>query len=626
MADPQHLEWLKEGVASWNARRERNDFVPDLNDADLPGEKLLGVNLKNANLQYANLVGTDLQRADLSNANLQESNLLSAKLRGANLRGARAEKADFWGANLRGAKLNGADLRNTDLRHAQLNKADLTKANLTLADLQAAAFDGTKLTHALLEEADARSEIKHLTPAPSDEDKIAEITDLSQSRGLQQNQLNAILGDSLTRIPEHLTRPTDWIVLDENLEVAKNKKTLKTDPPFVFVSYSSEDREKIRSLIADLERDGIKVWWDQTIKAGDIWSETIQEKLETANAILTLWSEASTISQNVIEEARLGGRRRTLIHARLDRANIPYGFGEYQYLDLFPGRAQEHENWPGIKEALRAKLNPPSKRKLQAKLAAHSREGFVERKGRADPRFKPVTQKPSEKGNADCSDRLDNLLKLLAKMLSAAKATKNDANIGSGDFEAAAQDLHDALYQDNPNWFNVESNFKIFRETQDFDLVQMWRSDRVKALYDEFEVAFHKFEPCIRPPYDDTPPAPLAQIEDGDEALAEEAGTNLHEAMDTEDAAETITPTGRDMLGDTGEELEDAARATNEDASSDPNRYRKLFQRIAEAASRVAQFLTDMEKIKGGLKNVAAAERVISAVRAVWDKLAGFFT
>ncbi len=26
MANPQHLEWLKEGVEAWNRRREREDF------------------------------------------------------------------------------------------------------------------------------------------------------------------------------------------------------------------------------------------------------------------------------------------------------------------------------------------------------------------------------------------------------------------------------------------------------------------------------------------------------------------------------------------------------------------------------------------------------------------------
>jgi hypothetical protein len=29
MANQQHIEWLLEGVEAWNARREREDFVPD---------------------------------------------------------------------------------------------------------------------------------------------------------------------------------------------------------------------------------------------------------------------------------------------------------------------------------------------------------------------------------------------------------------------------------------------------------------------------------------------------------------------------------------------------------------------------------------------------------------------
>ena len=28
MANSEHVKWLLEGVTSWNARREQNDFVP----------------------------------------------------------------------------------------------------------------------------------------------------------------------------------------------------------------------------------------------------------------------------------------------------------------------------------------------------------------------------------------------------------------------------------------------------------------------------------------------------------------------------------------------------------------------------------------------------------------------
>lgn len=35
MANPQHIKWLLEGVDKWNARREREVFVPDFEGADM---------------------------------------------------------------------------------------------------------------------------------------------------------------------------------------------------------------------------------------------------------------------------------------------------------------------------------------------------------------------------------------------------------------------------------------------------------------------------------------------------------------------------------------------------------------------------------------------------------------
>ena len=35
MANPQHIEWLLEGVQSWNKRHEHQGFTPDLEHANI---------------------------------------------------------------------------------------------------------------------------------------------------------------------------------------------------------------------------------------------------------------------------------------------------------------------------------------------------------------------------------------------------------------------------------------------------------------------------------------------------------------------------------------------------------------------------------------------------------------
>lgn len=100
MANPQHLEWLHEGVEAWNARRKREDFIPDFELLDFNAVfaaqggregsriELAGYNLRNANLRGAKLVTANLRNADLLSANLQSANLFGADLGRANLRGA----------------------------------------------------------------------------------------------------------------------------------------------------------------------------------------------------------------------------------------------------------------------------------------------------------------------------------------------------------------------------------------------------------------------------------------------------------------------------------------------------------------------------------------------------------
>ncbi len=60
MANPKHLDKLKEGVEAWNAWRDENpDVMPDLVETNLSGADLTG-----ANLSVADLTGAILIKAD----------------------------------------------------------------------------------------------------------------------------------------------------------------------------------------------------------------------------------------------------------------------------------------------------------------------------------------------------------------------------------------------------------------------------------------------------------------------------------------------------------------------------------------------------------------------------------
>lgn len=88
-------------------------------------------------------------------------------LRGADLAGKDLHGANLAGASLRGALLIGADLRGADLSYADLTGADLRGADLACADLEASLFTS-------------------------------------------QPQLDSARGDSTTKLPSRLSRPSHW--------------------------------------------------------------------------------------------------------------------------------------------------------------------------------------------------------------------------------------------------------------------------------------------------------------------------------------------------------------------------------------------------------------------------------
>jgi hypothetical protein len=102
----------------------------------------------------------------------------------------------------------------------------------------------------------------------------------------------------------------------------------------VFISYAREDRARAEQIAAALQRMGLEVFWDNEIPPGATWADYIETKLTQCKALVVLWSEHSTKSQWVREEARMARDRGLLIPAMLDATPAPFGFGEVQAADL----------------------------------------------------------------------------------------------------------------------------------------------------------------------------------------------------------------------------------------------------------------------------------------------------
>ncbi len=102
----------------------------------------------------------------------------------------------------------------------------------------------------------------------------------------------------------------------------------------VFISYAREDRSKAEHIASGLSQLGLEAFWDTEIPPGQTWADYIEGKLSQCKAVIVLWSEHSTKSQWVREEARMGREKAKLIPVMLDGSQPPFGFGEVQAADL----------------------------------------------------------------------------------------------------------------------------------------------------------------------------------------------------------------------------------------------------------------------------------------------------
>ena len=71
----------------------------------------------------------------------------------------------------------------------------------------------------------------------------------------------------------------------------------------LFLSYAHEDIKRAETLARLLERNGLTVWWDRRMVAGDKIHDVIDEQIEKAKAVIVLWSPISVKSDWVRGEA-----------------------------------------------------------------------------------------------------------------------------------------------------------------------------------------------------------------------------------------------------------------------------------------------------------------------------------
>ena len=114
--------------------------IEALEDLNVDGVPLVGLDVSDAFLQRVNLDGANLVRANFSSADVREGSFVAAQMEFANLTSANFRNSNFRNANLRNATLQDADLHAANFSDADLTGADLSKADLRNSDLHNAKW------------------------------------------------------------------------------------------------------------------------------------------------------------------------------------------------------------------------------------------------------------------------------------------------------------------------------------------------------------------------------------------------------------------------------------------------------------------------------------------------------
>jgi adenylate cyclase len=117
----------------------------------------------------------------------------------------------------------------------------------------------------------------------------------------------------------------------------------------VFISYSRDDA-KIARLFADaFQSAGLTVWWDDALRSGEAFDESIERALREAKAVVVLWSESSVTSRWVRAEATQADRNRTLVPVMIEACQRPIIFELIHAADLSHWHGNnEDKAWQGL--------------------------------------------------------------------------------------------------------------------------------------------------------------------------------------------------------------------------------------------------------------------------------------
>ncbi len=130
----------------------------------------------------------------------------------------------------------------------------------------------------------------------------------------------------LFRTALNLTGTSPWFLISKEKQMGKKK---------IFISYSRDNLEFVTRLVDSLRKKGEEVWFDSHIRSGNQWDNTIEQEVRKADVLITVLSDTSVTSHNVMDEVSLAmDLGKTIIPIKIRECEIPMRLRRYQYIDF----------------------------------------------------------------------------------------------------------------------------------------------------------------------------------------------------------------------------------------------------------------------------------------------------
>lgn len=127
-------------------------------------------------------------------------------------------------------------------------------------------------------------------------------------------------------------------------EILKKQKKQRT----VFVSYNHKDRDKAHKIISELKNANLKTWnFEEDIKVGENWKESIENALLNADYFLYLISKDTSNSKYLSKELEIAMKKnKKILPVIIDDSKIPEIISTIKYTNI------NEDYYEGIEELL----------------------------------------------------------------------------------------------------------------------------------------------------------------------------------------------------------------------------------------------------------------------------------